>query len=172
MCKKVIKVSIVITLLFLSGCGSDLITGLGVGVSGSTAMTEAQRLATERKEVLANEIVSLRSQILDMADGLEGKSLLQDELASKKRQLQIAEKTELMLSKAMEGLARDWRNPQDLSNNIRWGVDALLLVFAGLQTKRLGTKNRGIAKFSAETDATTAKKLYDDVTKYAIKHIG
>ena len=165
-------VVLAILMVFATGCGSDVATGIGVGVAGMTTSAEAQKLAKESKIALSNEIVLLRSQ-LDSVEVLDEKwALLQDELASKERQLITVANTELVLTKALEAASKDWTSKESMPSNIRWVVDALLVLAAGWQTRKLNVVNHGVSKFSAESEPGIAKKLYDDTKKYGKTVLG
>lgn len=137
-------------LVFCAGCGSDLMTGVGIGVGTSAGMGEAQSLAEKNKAALVGEILRLRAEVNQATDPAEV-AALQRKIAQLEKQEEIANIVTAVTDGVNEGLQRDWTatDPNVVADNAHWLIIALGGLF-GWEKVRSNKKNDKIVELAKE----------------------
>jgi len=163
---------ILLPFLFVAGCGSELLTGIGIGAGTSTGLTEAQRMAQQSKAVLIAELSAAKEKLAQATDPNEVKAL-EKKIATLEKKQDVVEITEQVTGKVTEGLAKDWttKDPTKQAENIQWIVGAGLGAWALWTKRRQLAAEKTLTRVEGESDPVTAKKIYDLHKEYKKKVI-
>jgi len=155
-------------MLGLQGCGSEMATGVGIGVGASSGFTEAQRIARQSKIELAAEVGAAREKLAHAASQEESEKLTKDLAVLQKKQ-EVVNVAEAVTNKLSEGMARNWStpDPKGQRDNIMWAVDAVLVGLFGWQTRKRKVFEKSFQRALGESTPQEAKELYDAQKVYA-----
>ncbi len=168
--KKKIIITSVALLFLMVGCGSELLTGIGIGVGTSAGLTEYQKMQQKSKDILIAELIATKAELAAATDPNEVRSL-EKKIASLEKKQEAIEITEQVTGKITEGLGKDWQDPAKQTENIQWAIGAALGAW-GLWTKRRQiAAEKTLTRIEGESDPVTAKKYYDLHKEYKKKVI-
>jgi hypothetical protein len=155
-----------------TGCGSDLLTGIGIGAGTSAGLTEAQKMAQESKAVLIAELAATKEKLSQASEPAEVKAL-ENKLSTLEKKQDVVEITEQVTGKITEGLAKDWqtKDPTKQTENIQWIVGAGMGAWALWNKRRQLAAEKTLTRIEGESDPATAKKIYDIHKDYKKKVI-
>jgi len=155
-----------------TGCGSDLLTGIGIGAGTSAGLTEAQKMAQESKAVLIAELAATKEKLSQASEPAEVKAL-ENKLSTLEKKQDVVEITEQVTGKITEGLTKDWqtKDPTKQTENIQWIVGAGMGAWALWNKRRQLAAEKTLTRIEGESDPATAKKIYDIHKDYKKKVI-
>ena len=170
--KKKIVITSVVLLFLMVGCGSELLTGMGIGVGTSAGLTEYQKMQRTNKDILIAELIATKAELAAATDPNEVKSL-EKKLASLEKKQEVVEITKQVTSKITEGLGKDWQttDPTKQTENIQWAVGAALGAWGLWNKRRQLAAEKTLTRVEGESDPATAKKIYDLHKEYKKKVI-
>lgn len=154
------------------GCGSELLTGFGIGAGTATGLTEAQKMAAASKAELVAELAITKEKLAQITEPNEIKSLGK-QLATLQEKQNVVDAAEQLTNKITEGISKNWQttNPQKQTENIQWLIGAALGTWALWSKRRQIAAEKTLTRIEGESDPATAKKIYDMHKEYKSKVI-
>lgn len=166
--KKAIILLILPVMLSLS-CDGGLVDGILIGAGSGKALTEAQKLAEQKKTALIAEILTLREQLDSTTDPIEV-AALQERLAGAEQKQQITQLTDSIATQVKAGLERDWgeRPAQggEGASNLTYLLGAAATIaasYAGKKTYEVAKKDRQIAAVKIAAKPDTERRVYESI---------
>jgi len=156
-----------LAMLNFQGCDMGLGTGMLIGAGSSAAVGTYSSYAQKTKTELVAELVDTKARLAQATDINEITALNAkiDNLEGRKESIDLGDS---IATKVQEGLARDWKSSDPLTqqDNWKWAIDAALAGLFGLMYRKNKAITKGVAKFSAQAEPSTAEKIYQDIKHY------
>lgn len=156
-----------LAMINFQGCDMGLGTGMLIGAGSSAAVGTYSSYAQKTKTELVAELVDTKAK-LDAATDINEIAALNAKLSNLESRKESIDLGESIATKVQEGLVRDWKSPDPLTqqDNWKWAIDAALAGLFGLMYRKKTAIAKGVAKFSAQAEPATAEKIYQDIKHY------